>query len=77
MIKAQHELASQNPGRNFRRTHKPLEAVAVADSQAGHYSPGTPAEAAEGSNLDLQVALMTDTLVKDTGAIRTSREIIP
>ena len=32
----------------------------MADSQAGHYTPGTPAEAAEaagGSNLDQAVAL--------------------
>lgn len=68
----------KNPGRNFRRTHKLLEAVAVAvaDSQTDHYSPGTPAEAAEGSNLDL-APLMTDSLIEDIGAITTSREITP
>jgi hypothetical protein len=48
--------------------------VAVADSQADHHSPaGTTAEAAEGSNL-AQVALMTNSLISDTGAITTSRE---
>ena len=63
------------PGRNFRRTHKPLEAAAAADSQADHHSPGTTAEAAEGSNLDqAAVPLITDILINDTGAITTSRK---
>lgn len=57
------------PSRKFRRTHKPLEAEAAADNQAGHHSPGTTAEAAEGSNLDQVVPLMTDTLINDTRAI--------
>lgn len=48
---------SQHSKRNFGRTHKLLEVVAVADSQADHYTPGTPAEAAGGSNLDQAVAL--------------------
>lgn len=52
------------PGKSFRRTHKPFEAAAAADSQADHYSPGTPAEAAEGSNLDQAVPLITDTLIR-------------
>jgi hypothetical protein len=63
------------PSRNFRRTHKPLEAEAEADSQADHHSPpGTSAEAAEGSNLDQAVPLITDTLVNDTEPITASRE---
>ena len=56
-------------GRNFRRTHRPLEAEAAADSQADHRSPGTTAEAAEaaeGSNLDQAVPLMTDILINDS-----------
>jgi hypothetical protein len=59
--------------KNFGRTHKQLEAVAVADSQADHCSLGTPAEAAEGSNLDQAVALSTDTPINDTGAIATNQ----
>lgn len=69
------ELLSMNwyPNRDIRRTHKPPEAVAVADSQADHHSPaGTPAEAAEDSSFDQVVPLMTDTLVNDTEATITS-----
>jgi hypothetical protein len=75
MIKFSISSCANTPGRNFRRTHKLLEAEAAADSQADHHSPpGTTAEAAEGSNLDLdQVALTTDTLISDTGVITTSR----
>jgi hypothetical protein len=62
------------PGRNIRRTHKPLVAAAVADSQADHHSPaGTTAAAAEGSSLDQAVPLITGTLINDTGA-KTSTE---
>ena len=58
------------PGKNFRRTHKPLEAEAAADSQADHHNhPGTTAEAAEGSNLDQAVPLLTGTLINDTGTM--------
>ena len=51
------------------RTHKPFEVVAVADSQAGHHSLGTLAEAAAGSNLGPVAALSGDTPVNDTSAI--------
>jgi hypothetical protein len=69
---------SNTPGRNFRRTHKPLEAEAAVDSQADHHShPGTTAEAAEGSNLDQAVPLMTDTLINDTGTITTVEKLAP
>jgi hypothetical protein len=72
MIKLSMNWDPNTPGRSFRRTHKPLEAEAAADSQADHHSPGTTAEAAEaaeGSNLDQAVPLMTDTLINDTGTI--------
>jgi hypothetical protein len=75
MIKLSMSWYPKTLGRNFRRTHKPLEAEAEADSQADHYSrPDTTAEAAEGSNLDQAVALRTNTLINNTEAITTSRE---
>jgi hypothetical protein len=59
MIKLSMTWCPNTSGRNFRRTRKPLEAEAAADSQADHHSPaGTSAAVAEGSNLD-QAALMT------------------
>ena len=57
-------------------THKPFEAVVVADSQADHYSPGTPAEAAAGSNLGPAAALSGDTPVNVTVAI-TYEKVVP
>jgi hypothetical protein len=75
MIELNMSWYPSTPGKNFRRTHKPLEAEAEADSQADHHSrPGTTAEAAEGSNLDQAVALRTDTLINHTEAITTSRK---
>jgi hypothetical protein len=61
---------------NFKRTHKPFEAVAVADSQAGHHNPGTPAEAAADSNFDQAAPLGADIPVNDTAAI-TYEKVVP
>jgi hypothetical protein len=79
MVKLSMSRYPNIPGKNFRRTHKPLEVEAVADSQADHRSrPGTTAEAAEGSNLDhldQAVPLMTDTLISDTTTSTESRTL--
>ena len=71
---------SQHSKRNFERTHKLLEVVAVADSQADHYTPGTPAEVAEaagGSNLDQAVALSAHPRQQHCSNNNIVREIVP
>jgi hypothetical protein len=64
-------------GKNFGRTHKLPEAEAVTDSRADRYSPGTPAEAAGGSNPDQAVALIADIHISDAAAITTCEKVAP